>query len=172
MRQVIITAALTGAVHVPGMSPYLPITPEAIAEEAKAAYEAGAAIVHVHARNPETGEPSSSNEIMADILERIHSKCDVIVCVTTGASQLMTTEERLSPVQLFKPELASCNAGTMNFVLSEIAEKIDDGFGWEKPYLIKTRDNVFKNTFDGLQHYIETMAANGTKPEFEVYDAE
>jgi uncharacterized protein (DUF849 family) len=170
MSKIFITAALTGAVHVPSMSPYLPITPDQIAEDAAIARESGAAVVHIHARNPVTGEPSSSVELMREIIEKVKKRCDAIICITTGASQLMTVDERLFPIAEFEPELASCNAGSMNFVLAEIAEKIDDGFGWEKTYLNKTRDNVFKNTFYGIEKYIKTMEGVGTKPEFEVYD--
>jgi len=170
MNKIFITAALTGAVHVPSMSPYLPITPDEIAQDAASACEAGAAVVHIHARDPVTGEPSSSLELMRKTIQNVKERCDAIICITTGASQLMSVEERLSPVSQLKPELASCNAGSMNFVLAEIAGKIDDGFGWEKPYLEKTRDNVFKNTFSGMEKYIKTMEEFETKPEFEVYD--
>ena len=169
-KKIFITAALTGAVHVPSMSPYLPVTPQELADEAVRAYEAGASTVHIHTRNPKTGEPDASLDLMRETLKLIKARCDVVCCVTTGASQLMTLEERLAPVAEFKPELATLNAGSMNFVLSDIAKKIPDGFGWEKPYLKATRGNVFANSFNSLEAFIETMNKNGTRPEFEVYD--
>lgn len=169
-KKIFITAALTGAVHVPSMSPYLPITPQQLVDEAVRSYEAGAAVVHLHTRNPETGEPDASLDLMRETLAGIRKRCDVICCVTTGASQMMTLEERLAPIPAFQPELASCNAGSMNFVLADIAKKIPDGFGWEKPYLTGTRGNIFANTYNGLEQYVRTMNENGTRPEFEVYD--
>ena len=171
-RKVILTAAVTGAVHVSSMSPYLPITPEEIIRQSVEACRAGAAAVHIHARNPETGEPSSDLEIMRRIVSRIKEQCDVIICITTGASQMMTVEERLSVVPALKPELASCNAGSMNFVLSGLVPQLSaNGPAWERRYLGGTYDNVFSNTYLGLETYIRTMAENGTIPEFEVYDA-
>ena len=107
---------------------------------------------------------------MKEIIVKIKERCDVVICITTGASQLMTIDERLAPVSQLKPELASCNAGSMNFVLSDIVSKIDGSRSWEEPYLLKTYDNVFKNTFHGIEKYIETMKASCTVPEFEVYD--
>ena len=170
-QKIFITAALTGAVHVPSMSPYLPITPQQIIDDAARAYEAGAAVVHIHTRNPETGEPDASLNLIGVVLDGIKKRCDVICCVTTGASQLMSLEERLAPIPAFEPELASCNAGSVNFVLADIAKKIPDGFGWEKPYLTRTRGNIFSNSFDSLEQYVKTMNEHGTRPEFEVYDA-
>lgn len=170
--KVILTAAVTGAVHVSSMSPYLPITPEEIICQSVEACRAGAAAVHIHARNPETGEPSSDLEIMRRIVSGIKEQCDVIICITTGASQMMTVEERLSVVPALKPELASCNAGSMNFVLSGLVPQLSaNGPAWERRYLGGTYDNVFSNTYLGLETYIRTMAENGTIPEFEVYDA-
>lgn len=170
--KVILTAAVTGAVHVSSMSPYLPITPEEIIRQSVEACRAGAAAVHIHARNPETGEPSSDLEIMRRIVSGIKEQCDVIICITTGASQMMTVEERLSVVPALKPELASCNAGSMNFVLSGLVPQLSaNGPAWERRYLGGTYDNVFSNTYLGLETYIRTMAENGTIPEFEVYDA-
>jgi len=170
-KKVIITAAVTGSVHVPSMTPYLPVTPQEIVEDAIKAHEAGAAVVHIHARNPETGEPTSDIAIMRQIVSEINKRCDAVVCITTGGSQMMTVEERLSPVGILQPELASCNAGSINFVLSPIAEKIKDfKFDWEKRYLEGTRNNVFTNTFAGLEKYISTMNEYGTRPEFEIYD--
>nr|WP_326126546.1 3-keto-5-aminohexanoate cleavage protein [uncultured Oscillibacter sp.] len=171
-NKVILTAAVTGAVHVSSMSPYLPITPEEIIRQSVDACRAGAAAVHIHARDPQSGEPSSDLEVMRQIVSGIKEQCDVIVCITTGASQMMTVEERLSVVPALKPELASCNAGSMNFVLSGLVPQLSpDGPAWERKYLGGTYDNVFSNTYLGLETYIKTMAENGTIPEFEVYDA-
>jgi uncharacterized protein (DUF849 family) len=134
--------------------------------------EAGAAAVHIHARDPKTGEPSSDLGLMREIVSGIKARCDVIVCITTGASQMMTTAERLAPIPLFKPELASCNAGSINFVLAGLVPQLKpDGPAWERKYLEGTRDNVFTNTYLGMEKYIRTMQENGTRPEFEVYDA-
>lgn len=170
--KVILTAAVTGAVHVSSMSPYLPITPEEIIRQSVEACRAGAAAVHIHARDPRTGEPSSDLNIMRQIVAGIKEQCDAIVCITTGASQMMTVEERLSVVPELKPELASCNAGSMNFVLSGLVPQLSpDGPDWERRYLGGTYNNVFSNTYLGMETYIRTMAENGTVPEFEVYDA-
>lgn len=171
MNKIIITAAVTGAVHVRSMSPYLPITPQEIIDDSVRACEAGAAVVHIHARNPETGEPSSDKELMKKIISGIKQRCDVIVCITTGGSQMMTVKERLSPIPLMKPELASCNAGSMNFVLADLADRIKESYPWEKKYFAGTRDHVFANTYLGMEQYINVMNENGTRPEFEVYDA-
>lgn len=171
-NKVILTAAITGAVHVSSMSPNLPITPKQIIDQSVDAWAAGAAVVHIHARVPETGEPSSDLKLMRTIISGIKEHCNVIVCITTGASQMMTTAERLSPIPAFKPELASCNAGSMNFVLAGLVPQLHpDGPAWERAYLEGTRNNVFSNTYTGLEQYIRTMQDCGTRPEFEVYDA-
>ena len=168
---IFITAAITGAIHVPTMSEYLPITPEQIIEQAVGAHAAGAAVVHIHARNPQTGAPSQDPALMKQILTGIKARCDVICCVTTGAGLGMSTEERLVSVPAFKPEIASCNAGSFNFYIYPIAEKYKDFKNeWELPYLKQTEEFIFSNTFKGISTYVETMYANGTLPEFEVYD--
>ena len=170
-EKVIITAAVTGAVHVPSMTPYLPITPEQIINDAVKACEAGASVVHIHARDPKTGRPTSDLDLMAEIVNGIKLKSDVVICITTGGAIGMTLEERLVAVPTFKPELASCNAGSVNFVLAPAAEKIKNPkFDWEIPFLEGTKDLVFANTFKGLEYYIHTMNEHGTLPEFEVYD--
>jgi uncharacterized protein (DUF849 family) len=170
-KKVIITAAVTGSIHVPSMTPYLPITQQEIIEDAVKAYEAGAAVVHVHGRDPQNGKPVSDIAIMQQIVSGIKQRCDAVICITTGGSQMMTAEERLTPVSLLQPELASCNAGSVNFVLVPIAERIKEPkYEWEIPYLEGTNNNVFTNTFLGLDKYITTMNANGTRPEFEIYD--
>lgn len=170
--KVILTAAISGAVHVSGMSPYLPITPEEIIQQSVEACKAGAAVVHIHARDPQTGEPTSNMDVMRQIVSGIKEQCDAVVCITTGASQMMTVQERLSVVPALKPELASCNAGSMNFVLAGLVSQLSpDDPAWERNYLGGTYDNVFSNTYFGLETYIKTMEENGTIPEFEVYDA-
>ena len=169
-EKTIITAAVTGAIHVPSMSPYLPVTPQQIIEDAVSAHKAGAAVVHIHTREPQTGEPSSDVSLMASVVNGIKSACDAIICVTTGASQFMTLEERLYPVTVLKPELASCNAGSVNFVMSDIADKLTRPLPWEADYLLKSKNNVFTNTFHGLEKYVTVMNESGTKPEFEIYD--
>jgi len=170
-KKVIITAAITGGIHTPSMSPYLPVTIEEIIEDAVKAYEAGAAVVHIHARVPETGKPTPDLDIMHKIVSGIKQRCNVVVCITTGGALGMTLEERIAPVTKFQPELASCNAGSINFVLAPAAEKLTNPkFDWEIPYLEFTRDFVFTNTYKGMEYYINTMNEYGTRPEFEVYD--
>ncbi len=170
-NKVILTAAITGAVHVSSMSPYLPITPEQIVDQAVEACKAGAAVVHLHGRDPETGAPSSDLGVMRQMVAEIKRRCDVVICITTGASQMMTTQERLAVVPDMKPELASCNGGSMNFVLAGLLSQLpEDCPQWQRSYLGGTFDNVFSNTYQGLETYIRTMQENGTIPEFEVYD--
>lgn len=171
MSKVIITAAVTGAVHIPSMSEYLPITPEQIIDEAVAANRAGAAVVHIHARNPETGEPTGSPELMKKIVDGIRERCNVVVGITTGGAIGMTSEERLAAVPVCKAELGSCNAGSVNFCFSPIADKIKEPkFDWEIPFVKNTYTVPFANTFQGIEDYIRIMGENGTKPEFEVYE--
>lgn len=170
-QKLIITAAVTGAVHTPSMSPYLPITKEQIIDDAVMACEAGASVVHIHARDPKTGRPTSNLEMMGEIVSGIKKRSDVIVCITTGGQLGMSLEERLAAVPAFQPELASCNAGSVNFVLQPAAAKITNPkFDWEIPFLEGTYDLVFANTYKGLEYYITTMNQYGTLPEFEVYD--
>jgi uncharacterized protein (DUF849 family) len=170
-RKVIITAAITGAVHIPSMSEYLPITPEQIIDEAVAAHKAGAAVVHLHARDRQTGKPTGNPEIMKQITDGIRSKCDVIVGITTGGAIGMTSMERLAAVPHCAAELASCNAGSVNFCFSPIADKIKEPkFDWEIPFVKNTYTVPFANTFQDIEDYIRIMSENGTKPEFEVYE--
>lgn len=167
----ILTAAITGAVHTPSMSPYLPITPDQIVEDAVKAAQAGASVVHIHGRDPVDGKPSPDLGIMEDIVSRIKKQSDVVICITTGAALWMSLEQRLAPVSLLKPELASCNAGSINFVMAAAAKRLDQPkYDWEVPYLESTNDLIFSNTFKGLEYYIRTMNEMGTRPEFEVYD--
>jgi len=171
-EKVIITAAITGSIHTPAMSPYLPITPKQIADEAVAAYEAGAAVAHIHARDPETGRPTPDINLIKEIVTSIRSRCDMIVCITTGGGLGMTAEQRLIPVSTFKPELASFNAGSLNFALFHALDKFKEfKFDWEPQYLGMTEDFIFPNTFKSMREFTAIFNANGTKPEFEVYDS-
>lgn len=170
-RNVIITAAITGAVHIPSMSEYLPITPEQIIYEAVVANEAGAAVVHIHARDPKTGQPTGDPKLMQKIVEGIRSRCNVVIGITTGGAIGMTSEERLAAVPYCKAELASCNAGSVNFCFSLIADKIKEPkFDWEIPFVKNTYRVPFANTFQDIEDYIRIMSQYGTKPEFEVYE--
>jgi uncharacterized protein (DUF849 family) len=171
MTKIIVTAAVTGAIHIPSMSDYLPITPEEIAADAIKAYEAGAAVVHIHARDPKTGQPSSNMDYYKEILRIIREKCDLVICTTTGGGLGMTKEERIKVVPTFSPELASFNMGSINFALYPLAEKITDyKFDWEKKYLEFTEDFVFSNTFKNMKYFFSTMNEYDTRPELEVYD--
>lgn len=170
-NKLIITSAVTGAVHIPSMSKYLPIKPEQIINEAVASYEAGAAIVHLHAREPKTGKPTGNPKIMKEIVDGIRNKCDVVIGITTGGAIGMTTEERLAAVPVCKAELGSCNAGSVNFCFSSIADKIEEPiYDWEIPFVKNTYKVPFVNTLQGIEDYIRIMGENKTKPEFEVYD--
>ncbi|MBW2594797.1 MAG: 3-keto-5-aminohexanoate cleavage protein [Deltaproteobacteria bacterium] len=168
----IITAALTGGIHTPTMSPYVPQTPQQIADEAVRSYEAGAAVCHIHARDPETGVPVSKMELYAEILDSIKSRCNMVVCITTGGGLGMTPEQRVEPVTRFKPELASFNAGSTNFALFHALDKIKDfKYDWEQQYLAMTEDFIFPNTFKSMKEFSVTFSENEAKPEFEVYDS-
>jgi uncharacterized protein (DUF849 family) len=172
MDKFIVTAALTGAIHTPTMSPYLPITPEEIAEDARRASEAGAAVVHVHARDPETGQPSADSALFGEILSKIRSRCDAVICTTTGGGYGQTVEQRVSVVQTYSPELASLNAGSLNFALHPVLEKIKEfKHDWEPEFLGISEDYIFANTFKTLREFSRFFAGENTKPEFEVYDA-
>lgn len=168
----IISCAITGSIHVPSMSPYLPITPDQIAQNALDAASAGAAIVHIHARNPETGQPSPDLKLYHEIVDKIRDKNkDVVICITTGGGAGMTVEQRVSVVPEFKPELASMNAGSINWGLFPVLDKIKDyKFPWEPAMLNMTKSFVFENTFAAMETMCKIFDANGTKPELEVYD--
>jgi uncharacterized protein (DUF849 family) len=171
MSKAIFTAAITGSIHTPTMSSYLPITPDEIANQAIEAYEAGATVAHLHVRNPEDGKPSPDVELYREILTKIKSKCDMVVCTTTGGSFGMTPEQRVAVVSTYKPELASCNMGSMNFALFPLLEKMKDfKYSWEKEYLEFTEDHIFPNTFKSLRIFLKIFNENRTKPELEVYD--
>ena len=169
--KVIISCAITGAIHVPSMSPYLPITPAQIAKEAIAAAEAGASSVHLHVREPETGEPTMDLGLFREVCNEVNDKKDVVINITTGGAPTMTPEERMVGVEKFRPELASINMGSINFGLFPAMEKIKEyKWDWEKPYLERSKDNVFKNTFYDQDRIFKIMDDTGTKPEMECYD--
>ena len=170
-RKVIITCAITGAIHTPSMSPYLPVTHQQIADEAIAAAEAGAAVVHLHARNPQDGRPDQSPEQFAPFLKVIKQRSPCVVNLTTGGASHMSIEHRAGPAATFKPEVASLNMGTMNFGLYPMLERFKDfKHDWERPYLEASRERIFKNTFADIEYILTTCAANGTRFEIECYD--
>lgn len=170
--KVIITAAITGGIHIPTMSPHLPITPDQIVEECVRAHEAGAAVCHIHVRDPETGRPAPRLDLFREVAGRVKARCDVVICTTTGGSPGQTPAERLGVVTALSPELASCNMGSMNFALFPLAGRYKEyKFDWERPFLEGTEEHIFANTFGGMRHFIETMGEHGTRPELEIYDA-
>lgn len=171
-KKVIITCAVTGAIHTPGMSPHLPITPEQIAASAISAAEAGAAILHLHARNPRTGYPSPSPELFGEFLPQIGEACDAILNLTTGGGLTMSLEERLAAPRRFRPEMCSLNMGSFNFAIFPLAERpYEWKHPWEQDYLRGTRDFVFRNTFGDIEKIIELLGKEyGTKFEHECYD--
>jgi len=172
MSKFIVTAALTGAIHTPTMSPHLPITPDELAQEACRATDAGAAVVHLHARDPETGQPSADSNLFGEILSKVKSKCNAIICTSTGGGFGMTVEQRASVVKTYSPELASLNAGSLNFALFPVLEKIKEfKFDWEPQYLNMSEDFIFPNTFKTLREFSRFFSEEGTQPEFEIYDA-
>lgn len=171
-EKVIITAAVSGSIHTPSMSKYLPITPQEISDDACRAYEAGAAVCHIHVRNPETGQPISDVNLFREAITNIKNKCDMVVCITSGGGLGMTAEQRLIPVAALKPELASFNAGSVNFALFHALEKYKSfKFEWEEKYLNMTEDFIFPNTFKSMKEFARIFKENDTKPEFEVYDS-
>jgi len=170
-HKVIVTCAVTGAIHTPSMSPHLPITPDEIAAAAVGAAEAGAAIVHLHARDPVTGKPDQSPDAFARFLPAIKAQTGCIMNLTTGGAPTMEIEERLAPAATFGPELASLNMGSMNFGLYPMLARHQNlEHDWEHPYLEGSRDRIFRNTFADIESIIRTCSANGTRFEFECYD--
>lgn len=170
-RKVIITCAVTGAIHTPSMSPHLPVTASEIAEAAIGAAEAGAAIVHLHARNPEDGRPDQTPEAFLPFLQVIKQRSDCVVNITTGGAPTMTIEERVRPAARWKPEVASLNMGSMNFGLFPMLKRFDAQLkhDWERTYL-GDKGILFRNTFADIEHILTTLGANGTRFEFECYD--
>ena len=170
-RKVIITCAVTGAIHTPSMSPHLPVTAEEIIDAAVGAAEAGAALVHVHARNPVTGQPDQSPEAFEPFLKVIKQRSNCVINITTGGAPTMGVEERLGPCAHFKPEVASLNMGSMNFGLYPMLARFKDfKHDWEKPYLEGSKDRIFKNTFQDIENILTTCAENNTRFEIECYD--
>jgi uncharacterized protein (DUF849 family) len=170
-RKVIITCAVTGAIHTPSMSPHLPVTPDEIVEASLAAAEAGAAILHLHARDPETGRPTQDPRVFEKFLPRIRQATDAAINITTGGSPHMTVEERLQPAIEFQPEVASLNMGSMNFGLFPMLSRYKEfTHEWEREHLENSRDLVFRNTFADIEKIVQTCGANGTRFEFECYD--
>ena len=169
--KVIVSCAVTGSIHTPSMSPHLPVTPDEIAESAIGAAEAGAAILHLHAREPETGKPTQDPEAYARFLPAIRDGCDAIVNVTTGGGLGMTMDERLAAANWARPEIASMNMGSFNFNISGAARRISSfRHDWERPYLEMTTDFVLSNTFAQIERAMTELGAHGTRFEFECYD--
>ena len=170
-HKVIITCAVTGSIHTPTMSPHLPISATEIADAAIGAAEAGAAIVHLHARDPKDGRPDQSPEAFAPFLRVIKQRSGVVVNITTGGAPTMSIEERVRPAATFKPEVASLNMGSMNFGLYPMLGRYKTfKHQWEQPYLEGSRDRIFKNTFADIEYILTTCAENGTRFEIECYD--
>ena len=170
-NKVIITCAVTGAIHTPTMSKYLPISAREIEDAAVGAIEAGCSIVHLHARDPATGRPSQDVNLFREFVGNIKQRCNGIINLTTGGSPAMTVEERLQPALQLKPEVASLNMGSMNFALFPLLAKYPSfQHEWEPAYLESTRDLVFRNTFKDIEYILSSCANNGTRFEFECYD--
>jgi uncharacterized protein (DUF849 family) len=170
-HKVIITCAVTGAIHTPTMSPHLPITADQIAEAAIGAAEAGAAIVHLHARNEQTGRPDQTPEAFSKFLPRIKQASNVVINLTSGGSPTMQVAERVRPAAELKPEVASLNMGSINFALFPMLNRYKDfKHDWEQPYLEGTRDLIFRNTFKDIEFVLKTCQDNNTRFEFECYD--
>jgi uncharacterized protein (DUF849 family) len=173
MEKLIITAALTGNITLPTQTPYLPLTPQQIIDEALRAANAGAASVHIHGRDPDTGRPTTDPAVYKEIAAGIKARSNVIVCVTTGGTAYMTPEERAQVVPALKPELATFNMGTINFSIHPIADRYKDEdykYPWEKEFAISTKDFIFRNTFGDIEKLMQMIKENNTKPEFELYD--
>ncbi len=169
--KVIISCAVTGAIHTPSMSPFLPITAEEIAEASIGAAEAGAAIIHLHARNPVDGRPDQDPDLFEPFLKVIKQRCDAVINLTTGGHPAMTLQERLRPATRFEPEVASLNMGTMGFGLFPMLDRYKDWkHDWEPATLEGSRDLVFKNTFKDIEDLLNLLSPNGTRFEFECYD--
>lgn len=169
--KIIITCAITGSIHTPSMSPFLPVTPDQIARSAIEAAEAGAAVVHLHARDPETGIPSQDPALFEQFLPQIKRESDVVINLTTGGAPSMSIEERLEPAMRFKPEIASLNMGSMNFGSYELLQRFKEfKHDWEQPFLEASDERIFRNTFKDITHILNACAQNETRFEIECYD--
>jgi 3,5-dioxohexanoate:acetyl-CoA acetone transferase len=170
-QKVIISCAITGAMHTPTMSDALPITPAEIAAQSIEAAAAGAAIIHLHARKPADGEPTGSPDVFAQFLPEIHRRTDAVINLTTGGSPTMSVADRLAAAQRFRPEMCSLNMGSMNFAIFPAAKRIERWkHAWEEPYVRNSDDFIFRNTFRDIAYILETMTDSGTKFEHECYD--
>ncbi len=171
-RKVIISCAVTGSIHTPSMTPYLPITPNEIADGAIGAAEAGAAILHLHVRDPSNGKPSPDPKLFMEFLPRVKQSTDAVVNITTGGGHGMSLDERIAAAMATKPEMASLNMGSMNFGLFPALDKPREWkYEWEPAYLEMTRDFIFRNTFKDIEYVLKTLGEGcGTKFEFECYD--
>lgn len=170
-RKVIITCAVTGSIHTPSMSPYLPVTADEIADAAIAASNEGAAIIHLHARNEADGRPDQTAQAFSKFLPKIHKECPAILNLTTGGSPYMSLEQRLEPAVAFEPEVASMNMGTMNFGLFPMLNRFKEfKYDWEYDYLKNSDELIFKNTYRDMAYVLEKLGSLGTRFEFECYD--
>ncbi len=170
-RKIVLTCAVTGAIHTPTMSEYLPLTPDEIRDDAIAAAEAGASVLHLHARNPETGAPSSDPADFKQFLPAIHEATDAVINITTGGSPTMTVQDRLSGANEMEPEMCSLNMGSMNFAIFPFADKVKTWErDWEEAYVRNSDDFIFRNTFRDIEYIMNTMGPKGTKFEHECYD--
>lgn len=171
MSKVIISCAVTGAIHTPTMSDALPITPDQIIEQSVAAAEAGAAILHLHARVPETGAPTADADVFAQFLPHIHQRTDAVINITTGGSLTMSVADRLTAAVRFKPEMCSLNMGSMNFAFFGAAKRVTAWkHDWEEAYVLGSEDYIFRNTFRDIAYILETLGDAGTRFEHECYD--
>jgi len=170
--KVIITCAVTGSIHTPTMSPHIPVTPDEISDQSVAAAEAGAAIIHLHARDPDTGKPSPDPNIFMQFLPRIKQQCDAVVNITTGGGQGMSVDERIAAALHARPEMASLNMGSINFGLYPMLDRYDEfKHNWEREHLENSRDFIFRNTFSDIERILKDLGEGcGTRFEFECYD--
>lgn len=167
----IINCAITGGDHIPSQSPHIPVTPEEMITEGVAAAEAGASIIHIHMRDPDTGRPIPDPKLFREVATGISEQCNAVVLPTTGGSLDMTLDERLAVISELSPEMATCNMGTMNYGLFPIAEGIDEyQFDWEEEFLLDSKDGILRNTFGDIERVLKTFRDHGTKPEIECYD--
>ena len=171
-NKVILSCAITGAIHTPSMSPYLPFTPEEIARQAIEAAAAGAAILHLHARDPKTGQPSGDPAVYLQFLPAIKAATNAVINITTGGGMQMTLEQRLAPALRVKPELASFNMGSMNFSIHRLTRRYSEWkYAWEEPYLAATEGNIFRNTFADMKRVLKELGEGcGIRFEYECYD--